>query len=456
MPALLGALLCALGLLAIPGKAETVTKPYPAGIIWLTNADLPERPIGDLSRFVEWTYPFVDGIRLRSGWNVVQPQSDTYNWSTIDQALSLASQNGKRVGVSIAAGTATPQWVYDNGATKYRLQDGSGNSMPIPWESAYLNQWLAFVRTFGERYDGNPALAYVIVTGFMQANSMFLAAGRDEINLSLLAEEAGFADLSSAYLFAAGTTISAIMDAFPTTACIITLAAPFPDHEELEDIVDWAIDTYPGRFGTMRNALYAVPPPHDPPFLPTPYPTGYQLACPATDVSKIYQDPDPVPLPLAPIPLEDALENGVSLGAQYVEVYKSDLELPIHQALLALEGAKLKANVPGPTPIPTLADPRVTITDGKITVTAGKSDTYTIVVTNPGPGDVTGAVVTDKFPDIFTGVTFTATQTGGASGFTASGTGNINDTVTMPAPASSPTERPGQSAHRQPAHFPTQ
>jgi len=30
-------------------------------------------------------------------------------------------------------------------------------------------------------------------------------------------------------------------------------------------------------------------------------------------------------------------------------------------------------------------------------------------------------------------VGFTATQTGGASGFTASGSGNINDTVTMPS-----------------------
>lgn len=42
-------------------------------------------------------------------------------------------------------------------------------------------------------------------------------------------------------------------------------------------------------------------------------------------------------------------------------------------------------------------------------------------------------MVTDSFPDIFTGVTFTASQHGGALGFTASGAGNLNDTVTMPA-----------------------
>jgi uncharacterized repeat protein (TIGR01451 family) len=79
------------------------------------------------------------------------------------------------------------------------------------------------------------------------------------------------------------------------------------------------------------------------------------------------------------------------------------------------------------------ADLKVMVTDGKITVAAGQPATYSIAVTNDGPSDVTGAVVTDNFPAMFTGVTFTATQTGGASGFTTSGTGNINDTVTMPA-----------------------
>jgi len=78
-------------------------------------------------------------------------------------------------------------------------------------------------------------------------------------------------------------------------------------------------------------------------------------------------------------------------------------------------------------------DLKVTVSDGKTTVVAGQIDTYTIKVTNVGPGDVTGATVTDNFPAMLTGVTFTATQSGGASGFTTTGTGNIHDTLTMPA-----------------------
>src|SRR5205807_7513974 len=81
------------------------------------------------------------------------------------------------------------------------------------------------------------------------------------------------------------------------------------------------------------------------------------------------------------------------------------------------------------------ADLKVTVNDGKTTAVAGTKDTYTILVRNVGPSKVTGTVIRDTFPSIFTGVTYTATQSGGASGFSASGTGNINNTVTMP-PAS--------------------
>src|SRR4029450_6949648 len=79
------------------------------------------------------------------------------------------------------------------------------------------------------------------------------------------------------------------------------------------------------------------------------------------------------------------------------------------------------------------ADLKVTVADGIKRVTPGQSNTYTITVTNNGPGSVTGARIRDTFPTVFTNVSFTATQTGGATGFTANGNGNINDIVTMPS-----------------------
>lgn len=45
-------------------------------------------------------------------------------------------------------------------------------------------------------------------------------------------------------------------------------------------------------------------------------------------------------------------------------------------------------------------------------------------------------MVTDNFPNDFRGVTYTATENGGASGFSSTGGGNVNDTVTLPAGSS--------------------
>ena len=57
--------------------------------------------------------------------------------------------------------------------------------------------------------------------------------------------------------------------------------------------------------------------------------------------------------------------------------------------------------------------------------------TYTIVVSNGGPDDVTGATVTDVFPADVTGVSWTCAASGGAS-CAASGSGDINETVDLP------------------------
>ena len=79
------------------------------------------------------------------------------------------------------------------------------------------------------------------------------------------------------------------------------------------------------------------------------------------------------------------------------------------------------------------ADLAITKTDGVVSVAPGTTTTYTIVVTNNGPGNVVGATVTDVMPAAITGDNFTAIGSGGASGFTAVGAGNINDTVNLPA-----------------------
>jgi uncharacterized repeat protein (TIGR01451 family) len=76
------------------------------------------------------------------------------------------------------------------------------------------------------------------------------------------------------------------------------------------------------------------------------------------------------------------------------------------------------------------------ITPSTGNVTPGQSLTYTVVVSNSGPGNVTGATITDPIPADLTGDTWTAASTGSATatGFATSGSGNINQTgVNLPA-----------------------
>ena len=72
----------------------------------------------------------------------------------------------------------------------------------------------------------------------------------------------------------------------------------------------------------------------------------------------------------------------------------------------------------------------VTKTDGVALATPGQSLTYTIVVSNDGPSTDPAATLTDTFPADLT-CTFTSVAAGGATGNTASGSGNLAETLNL-------------------------
>jgi uncharacterized repeat protein (TIGR01451 family) len=92
------------------------------------------------------------------------------------------------------------------------------------------------------------------------------------------------------------------------------------------------------------------------------------------------------------------------------------------------------AGTSGTLPAPPQADLSITKTDGQASAVPGSPIQYTIVVSNAGPSGVTAATVADTVPAEITGASFTCSGTGG--GFcTPVGSGNINDTVNLPAGA---------------------
>src|SRR5438132_1774003 len=82
------------------------------------------------------------------------------------------------------------------------------------------------------------------------------------------------------------------------------------------------------------------------------------------------------------------------------------------------------------------ADLAVSIDDGNGAVAWSQNLSYTIVVSNNGPLTATNAAVTDTIPAQLTTATWTCVAAGGGTCGAASGSGNINTTVTLPAGAS--------------------
>ncbi|AFZ28073.1 conserved repeat protein [Cylindrospermum stagnale PCC 7417] len=81
-------------------------------------------------------------------------------------------------------------------------------------------------------------------------------------------------------------------------------------------------------------------------------------------------------------------------------------------------------------------DLSITKTDNLTTVTPGQQITYTIVAQNNGLVTATNALVSDIIPSNLTNVTWTSVAAGGATDNQTSGTGNINDYVTLTAGSS--------------------
>ncbi len=117
--------------------------------------------------------PSVDGIALRFSWRALETADGVFNWTPLDTMIAEAALAGKKVSLSVQAGYLTPAWLYSEGVQSIRFvwDQPSGpaictvQTMPVPWDPTFLQKWTAFVQAFGVRYNSNPAVAQVKLTG---------------------------------------------------------------------------------------------------------------------------------------------------------------------------------------------------------------------------------------------------------------------------------------------------
>lgn len=278
-----------------------------------------------------WSNPALDGVRFRSGWNLVQKKVDgPYDWSGPDAALALAQKHGKQLGISFVALMAPPEGLEAAGCKFVQLSYGK-----VPWinDPVFLAKWSDFIKAAGERYDGK--VAYIAMGGLGRIIESGIA--RRPSDMATLDALGGLSGWESAVK----TITAAHAAAFQQTPFIFTASKPYQSaagRTTLERVINDLAPKYPHRFGVMDCSLNS----HSG--------TGYL----PNQLVKKWSATNPCGLQFLTSTrgfgghrmggsLADALDAGVRLGAHWIEIYAFDSDNGANAAMLKETGAKLTA-----------------------------------------------------------------------------------------------------------------
>ena len=203
----------------------------------------------------------VQGLSLRGGWRDFEPSEGHFVWH-FDRELEKAKRASKTVMLRVAADYRTPDWVWEAGAQRFRLNEkspmtrtqGQAVTFPVPWDPVFLAKWKRFIAALGERYSGDPAVVLVHMTTASRYGS--------EMNLALAQpdkerwRELGYS--KARFVDAWHTIIDAYAGAFPQTYLAINVAMPLFDDGAVEDVLAYGIGRLGKRFTVQHNALHAT------------------------------------------------------------------------------------------------------------------------------------------------------------------------------------------------------
>jgi hypothetical protein len=104
------------------------------------------------------------GISIRLEWNVIEPNENMYDWSTLDAEVTRAVASGRKISLAVATGIYTPGWLYTAGAdhdtfiVNFRPRGDSclTITIPMPWDRIYLRAYAAMMYEMSAHLRGIP------------------------------------------------------------------------------------------------------------------------------------------------------------------------------------------------------------------------------------------------------------------------------------------------------------
>ncbi|HLW70488.1 MAG TPA: hypothetical protein VKS22_07680 [Candidatus Binataceae bacterium] len=115
----------------------------------------------------------VDGIAVKVGWSFIESVNGVYSWAELDSVIAQVAAVSKTVTLNVVPGYQTPSWLFSEGAQGFNFvwdepwgpKLCSIVTIPLPWDPVFLAKWNAFIQAMGARYNSNPTVVGVKISG---------------------------------------------------------------------------------------------------------------------------------------------------------------------------------------------------------------------------------------------------------------------------------------------------
>lgn len=107
---------------------------------------------------------YVKGILVRVVWKDIETSDNVYNWTLIDNQIAAAQSYNKKISLAVGSGLNSPNWLYPLGVQSISYTVPFSGTIPVPWNTIFLNKWTEFIGALGNRYANDTTIQLVYMT----------------------------------------------------------------------------------------------------------------------------------------------------------------------------------------------------------------------------------------------------------------------------------------------------
>lgn len=186
----------------------TTLKPYPRGLITTDPTTIN-------------LYPYASYVTIKSvGWQDVEPSPGTYNWSSIDSAMSatITKNPNAKFRIRLYAGRQSPAWLNTVSGNCVQVDpdsvNGASGCVPRFWTDAYIDRYETLMNAFAAKYEPNAVVVDFVNSACSTIFAESFILGADAASVDRL-WQAGLTE--AGHRNCLNRTTAKMMQVFPTS-----------------------------------------------------------------------------------------------------------------------------------------------------------------------------------------------------------------------------------------------